>query len=38
MVHQPDYSRAARVMEDMMAGHVPESRSKKNGFMSKGLA
>ncbi len=24
VVHQPDYSRAARVVNDMMAGHVPE--------------
>ncbi|HEY5207216.1 MAG TPA: IS66 family transposase [Roseiarcus sp.] len=24
VVHQPDYSRAARVVDDMMAGHVPE--------------
>ena len=23
VVHQPDYSRAARVVDDMMAGHVP---------------
>ena len=24
VVHQPDYSRAARVVDDMMAGHVPK--------------
>ena len=24
VVHQPDYSRAARVVDEMMAGHVPE--------------
>ena len=24
VVHQPDYSRAARVVNDMMAGHVPD--------------
>ena len=24
VVHQPDYSRAARVVDDMMAGHVPQ--------------
>src|SRR5450432_366195 len=24
VVHQPDYSRAARVVDDMMAGHVPD--------------